>query len=99
MLRTILIWIEIALAGMGNLQAAGQEPSSSTPAPSASHRTLVNRYCVTCHNEKLRTADLVLNTLDIEKVSEDAAVWETAELLVQLGATPFTGTVRSRSGK
>ncbi|MCZ6750646.1 MAG: DUF1592 domain-containing protein [Acidobacteria bacterium] len=94
MFRTILIWIGIAWAGVGGLQAASQEPSSPTPAPSASHRALVNRYCVTCHNEKLRTAELVLSTLDIEKVSEEAEVWETVARKLRAGAMPPVGMPR-----
>ena len=94
MFRTILIWIGIVLAGVGGLQAASQEPSSPIPAPSASHRALVNRYCVTCHNEKLRTAELVLSTLDIEKVSEEAEVWETVARKLRAGAMPPVGMPR-----
>ncbi|MCY4601792.1 MAG: hypothetical protein OXF27_17950, partial [Acidobacteria bacterium] len=37
--------------------AAGQQPDSSD---AVSAHTLVERYCVTCHNARLRTADLAL---------------------------------------
>ncbi len=94
LLKTILVWIGIALTGAGYLQAASQEPSSSSPTPPASHRALVNRYCVTCHNEKLRTAELVLSTMDIEKVSEEAEVWERVVRKIRAGAMPPVGMPR-----
>jgi len=37
---------------------------------------MVNTYCVTCHNQKLRTADLLLDKADIEHPAENPAVWE-----------------------
>ena len=72
MLRTILSWMGIALAGAGCLQAASQEPASPAPPVAAQYRAVLDRYCVTCHNEKLRTADLMLDTMDVEKVSASA---------------------------
>ena len=91
MLRTVLSCIGIVLAGAGFLQAASQE--SSSPAPS-SHRALVNRYCVVCHNEKLRTAELLLDKADVEIVSQDAAVWEKVVTKLQAGQMPPSGMPR-----
>ena len=76
MLRTILGAAGIALLGAISLHAAPQQAASPAPSPAASQRALLNRYCVTCHNEKLKTAGLTLDTLDVEKVPEGAAVWE-----------------------
>ena len=91
MLRTVLSCIGVVLAGAGLLQAASQE--SSSPAPS-SHRALVNRYCVVCHNEKLRTAELLLDKADVEIVSQDAAVWEKVVTKLQAGQMPPSGMPR-----
>ena len=91
MLRTVLSCIGVVLAGTGLLQAASQE--SSSPAPS-SHRALVNRYCVVCHNEKLRTAELLLDKADVEIVSQDAAVWEKVVTKLQAGQMPPSGMPR-----
>jgi len=43
-------------------------------APSA--QAVLNEYCVECHNDKLKTAGLTLDTLNTEKVGEHAEVWE-----------------------
>ncbi len=60
------------------LRAIGQvEKTPSTPPSGvASHQALVNTYCVTCHNEKLRTAGLILQGIELTDVSAHADVWE-----------------------
>ena len=44
--------------------------------PAASQNALVKQYCVSCHNDKLKTASVSLEGLDIAKAGEDPAVWE-----------------------
>ena len=55
---------------------AGLQPLSPVPSHDFSPRALLDRYCVTCHNQELKTAELTLDTMDVEKVSASAAVWE-----------------------
>jgi len=57
------------------LAASPQEsqPSNATSAPV--HRALLNKYCVTCHNERLHTAGLTLEKADISSVGTEAALW------------------------
>ena len=45
-------------------------------APSTSHQAVLQKYCVTCHNEKLKSGGLALSTLDLASVSEDIEPWE-----------------------
>jgi hypothetical protein len=86
--KLILGWIGIALVGASYLQAASQELSSPSAPALSQHRALLNRYCVTCHNEKLRTAELMLDKIDVENVSRDALVWEKILLKLRTGAMP-----------
>jgi hypothetical protein len=60
-------WIFIVISITGNLNAATQ---------GSDHRETLNQYCVTCHNETLKTARLQLDHLDPENVSENSAQWE-----------------------
>jgi hypothetical protein len=39
-------------------------------------RALLDQYCVTCHNQKLKTAGLILDKADVDHVGDDAEVWE-----------------------
>src|SRR6266446_8048772 len=93
MLRTIMA-IVIVLAGGSRLQAAWQEASSPNSSPASAHRALVNRYCVTCHNEKLKTAGLMLDKIDIENVSAGAEVWEKVIRKLRTYAMPPAGMPR-----
>jgi hypothetical protein len=38
----------------------------------------INRYCVTCHNQRLKTAKLELDKLDVTRPENDPLVWERA---------------------
>ena len=92
--RTILGLIGITLVATGCLLAATQEPSSPAPTPAATYRTLLNRYCVTCHNEKLRTAGLALDRADIEHIPAGAEVWEKVIRKLRTGSMPPAGLPR-----
>ena len=52
------------------------------------HRALLDRYCVTCHNERLRTAELQLDTADVTDVAADPALWEKVARKLRAGAMP-----------
>src|ERR1700676_3718770 len=61
-----------------------------TPDP----RAFLNTYCVACHNQKLRTAGLALDTLDTAKPSANAEVWERVIAKLQAGSMPPPGLPR-----
>src|SRR6266481_2220812 len=94
MLRRVAAWIGIALAGVTYLAGGSQEPSSAGRSAAASQRALLNRYCVTCHNEKLKTAGLLLDKMDVEHVSAGAEVWEKVVRKLRTGAMPPAGMPR-----
>jgi mono/diheme cytochrome c family protein len=45
-------------------------------------RVLVTKYCVTCHNERLKTANLLLDKADADQVANSSDTWE--RVVVQL---------------
>ena len=82
------LWV-VLVAASGHAQTAGQVQQSTSAAAAVSpQQALVDRYCVTCHNERLRTADLALDTLDLENVGEAADVWEMVVRKMRAGAMP-----------
>ena len=89
-------WLAIIAAASGRVQAVGarQEPATAVPPAVSPQRALLNRYCVTCHNEKLRTAGLTLDTMDVATVSADAEVWEKVVRKLRSGAMPPPGRPR-----
>ena len=75
-------------------QVQQQSAAAATPAASP-QRALVNRYCVGCHNEKLKTGGLVLATIDVDSASADnAEVLEKVVRKLQARAMPPRGMPR-----
>ena len=57
-------------------------------------RPVLNRYCVGCHNDRLLTGDLSLETLDAVHVADGAEVWEEVIRKLRSGAMPPPGRPR-----
>ncbi len=93
MLRTLLTGIGIALAAVGSSYGAGSPELQPVPSHSP-HRTVLNRYCVTCHSQQLLTAGLSLESLDVEQVGEEAEMWEKVLGRLRSRATPPVGMPR-----
>src|ERR1700675_4749900 len=91
---TICGWIAIALAGAGSVQAARLQSVGSFAAAVSPQLALLNRYCVTCHNEKLKTAGLMLDKMDVGNVPAGAEVWEKVVRKLRTGAMPPAGMPR-----
>lgn len=53
-----------------------QQALTSATTPAQTQRALMNRYCLACHNDTLKTAGLTLQTIDVGKVPEGAQTWE-----------------------
>src|SRR6185312_13882573 len=73
--------------------AAQQAGAQSTPAANP-NQALINRYCVTCHNQRLKTAKLELDKLDVTHPEKDALVWERAIRKLRGGMMPPPGMPR-----
>ena len=80
------------VTGSVSVGAAGRQ--QSTPASVSSQQALIDRYCVTCHNERLQTGGLALDTLDLSNVGEHAEIWEKAVRKVRGGIMPPIGRPR-----
>ena len=69
-------------------------PPSAAPGSPADYQPMVTRYCVKCHDEKLKTANLMLDGADFRNVPAGAAVWEKVIRKLRLGAMPPQGRPR-----
>ena len=61
---------------------------------SAQDRALLDKYCVTCHNQKMKTAGLSLETADFVRPSNTADVWEKVIRKVRAEMMPPVGAAR-----
>jgi hypothetical protein len=57
-------------------------------------RELLNKYCVTCHNQRLKTGGLTLDTADLTQVPARAELWEKVILKLRSGSMPPAGAPR-----
>jgi mono/diheme cytochrome c family protein len=60
----------------------------------ANYRKLVDQYCVGCHNQRLSSGGLRLDSADLSKVSADAETWERVVRKLRAGAMPPPGVPR-----
>jgi hypothetical protein len=81
----------VFLLAMAQAAALAQSPATS---PLLSQRAVLDRYCVTCHNQKLKTAGLMLDTLDLAQVGEHAEQWEKVVRKLRAGMMPPAGLPR-----
>ena len=70
-------WIVVigAMSGQPQAGSAGS-PQAATPAlASMAPRALVDKYCVTCHNQRMNTAGLALDTVELTSPPASAETW------------------------
>jgi mono/diheme cytochrome c family protein len=78
-----------------HVSAATQRETVATQhAAPPTARAVLDRYCISCHNEKLKTAGLALDTLDLETVGANAATWERVILKLRAETMPPVGRPR-----
>jgi len=69
-------------------------PAAAAPQTSASVRATLDKYCVTCHNQRLRTAGLSLEALDTADIPKYAELWEKVIARLRTNAMPPAGAPR-----
>ena len=75
----------------------GRRPASTSPAAAsqaAQQRAVLDQYCVTCHNARVKTAGLQLDTLDLAGVPEHVETWEKVIRKLRAGVMPPAGAPR-----
>jgi len=81
-LALLLLPVSVVFAASS---AEQQGAASSVPSSEAA---LIERYCVTCHNDRLQTGNLSLEAVDITDAAAHADVWEKVVRKLRAGAMP-----------
>src|SRR5687768_10239617 len=74
------------VAGSTTRGVATRTPTSVMSTES--QRALIDKYCVTCHNDRVKTANLSLQGLDLAKVADHAELWEKVIRKMRAGVMP-----------
>ena len=84
-------------AAVASLLAAGpsgsQAPAPATSSPDAP-RAVLDKYCVGCHNQRVRTAGIALDTLDAAHPGSNPDAWERVVAKLRAGSMPPPGRPR-----
>ena len=82
-MRTILFAAALITAVGGTAFAQQDDPRGS-----------LNRYCITCHNSRLKTAGLALDAIQTADVAANAVTWEKVIRKLRGGTMPPQGSAR-----
>ena len=75
--------------GLAAVICAFASGGSAAVSPSVEkQRALLDRYCVTCHNDRLKTANLSLQSADLTQVPDHAELWEKVIRKLRAGVMP-----------
>ena len=79
---TLLLSVQVKIsAQQSNAAPAG-------PSPTSSQRQFLDRYCATCHNERLKTGGLSLVQVDLSKLGAQPELWEKVVRKLHTGVMP-----------
>ena len=90
----------VVLVALGTLlmvssgRAMGAQTGEGEVSSAAEARALLDRYCVRCHNDRLTTAGLSLEAVDLDAVTASAEALEGTVRKLRLGAMPPRGNPR-----
>jgi len=60
--------------------------------PVSERANVITQYCVTCHNQRAKTAGLSLETMDLSAIGRDAETWEKVVRKLRSGMMPPQGS-------
>src|SRR5262245_2809223 len=77
-------------AANGAVERVARQPGAAV----IPDRTLIDRYCVSCHNPRTKSGNLVLQGRDTSRVADDAETWEKVVRKLRGGLMPPPGMPR-----
>jgi len=95
-LTLLLALAGVSIAGAGYVNARAPQAGAPGASPAVSTSDILNKYCVTCHNSRLKTAGLQIDGLDASDVARgaDAQQWEKIVTKLRTGEMPPAGSPR-----
>ncbi|MBI3050449.1 MAG: DUF1592 domain-containing protein [Acidobacteria bacterium] len=85
-------WIASALSSVQTAPPQTQPEAVQAAAPAL--RAVLDKYCVACHSQTVRTAGLALDTVDVTRPAANPEVWEKVVTKLRMGTMPPVGRPR-----
>ncbi len=92
-----LLWLAVLsfAVALAAARPGAQSPAAQPqPAPAAASAAVLQQYCVTCHNERLKTGGLVIDPADVANVGSGADRWEKVVRKLRTQSMPPPGAPR-----
>ena len=84
----------VGLLWVPGLRGASPEQQDAPATAAATEQTLVDQYCLGCHNDRTLRGGLSLDGFALDAVADHAEVWERAVRKLRAGAMPPAGAPR-----
>jgi len=78
----LLVSVQVRTSAQGDAASAGRPPAAT------SQRQFLDRYCTTCHNDRLKTGGLSLDLVDPSRPGSQSELWEAVVRKLRTGAMP-----------
>ena len=91
---TLLLSVQV------KIHAQQSNAASAGPSPTLGQRQFLDRYCATCHNQRLKTGGLSLEQVDVSRPAAQPELWEKGGAQAAHGphaASPNAAAIRGRS--
>src|SRR5262245_1779195 len=75
-------------------QSARQVTQREAGIDVSAQRALLDKYCVTCHNQRVKTAGLALDTADLANAPGQSDIWEKVIRKLRAEMMPPVGAAR-----
>jgi mono/diheme cytochrome c family protein len=86
----VMVAVSASRSDYAAISAAQAVAASGPLAP----RALLDTYCVTCHNQRMKTAGVTFDTVDLAKLPDHADLWEKTVRKLRGGMMPPPGVRR-----
>ena len=78
----------LSLSVPGRLHAQEGNAASAGASPALAQRQFLDRYCATCHDQRLKTGGLSLEQVDVSRPAAQPDVWEKVIRKLHTGLMP-----------
>jgi len=90
----LIATISATLSAKQAATPASTPPAATSATAATPARELVGTYCVTCHNDRVKTANLALDKADAEHVFNSGETWEKVVVKLRSRSMPPPGARR-----
>jgi hypothetical protein len=91
----LALLLATAVSGQGTQPSTSARGGAAVDKQSATaQRAVIDKYCVGCHNARVKAGSLLLDQLDLSRLADQVAVGEKVALKLRAGMMPPLGAPR-----